>query len=338
MLSFCITQWDKIMKNITKPFMLILIALLLIICGYLYYHYESTHPSTNDAYVGANVVNITPQVSGRLLHVYVHNHEWVKSGTLLFQINPNAYLIAVDKAHAALSNAIQAMKAQSANIVTARALLKQAKAQAINAQLHAKRMLKLVSQNLAPPSEGDSAKAALSIATASVKAAKSRLQQSIETLGKAGINNANIQSAKASLAQTLLALKHTKVYAPADGFINHFDLRPGQLVMHDVPLFPFVESHTWWVTANYKETHLSHIRAGQHASVILDMYPDHVFHGIVKSISTGSGATFSLLPAENASGNWVKVTQRFPVRISIHDAQAYPLRVGATADVTIHVK
>lgn len=148
--------------------------------------------------------------------------------------------------------------------------------------------------------------------------------------------NANLAVAKASLDQAELNLAHTNIYAPADGYLVNFSVRPGTLITADQPLFALIENQQWWVDANYKETDLARIRSGQTAKIVLASYPDHIFKGLVQSISSGSGSAFSLLPPENATGNWIKVTQRFPVKVLILDpAPKFPLRVGATASVTI---
>ena len=128
----------------------------------------------------------------------------------------------------------------------------------------------------------------------------------------------------------------THVTAPSDGILSNVTLRPGATVQAGPPLFAIIEANRWWVDANFKETDLARIKVGQPATVYLDMYPGATFDGVVESISAGSGATFSVLPPENATGNWVKVTQRFPVRITITNPPAdKPLRVGASASVTI---
>ena len=134
----------------------------------------------------------------------------------------------------------------------------------------------------------------------------------------------------------MLNLQYTKVTAPSSGQIASLTLRPGQTVTAYQPLFSLVSDKKWWAMANMKETDLSRIRVNQSAIVHVDMYPQHVFTGVVTSVSPGSGASFTLLPPENATGNWVKVTQRFPVRVDIiHPDATFPLRIGASCTVSI---
>jgi membrane fusion protein (multidrug efflux system) len=145
-----------------------------------------------------------------------------------------------------------------------------------------------------------------------------------------------VQLSKAGLVQAQLNLSYTKVVAPTDGWITNLSLREGDIVDADQPLFALVDNHQYWVDANFKETELQKIHSGQKAKIALDMYPDHIFHGVVESLSDGSGTAFSLMPPQNAIGNWVKVTQRVPVKILITDPDPnYPLRIGTTATVTI---
>jgi membrane fusion protein (multidrug efflux system) len=146
-----------------------------------------------------------------------------------------------------------------------------------------------------------------------------------------------LRSAAAGLDKATHDRVQTHVTAPAGGWVTNASLRPGAIVQAGTPAFAIVEDGDWWVDANFKETDLGRIKPGQKASIRLDMYPGLTLDGVVESISAGSGATFSVLPPENATGNWVKVTQRFPIRIKITSAPSpdKPLRLGSSATVTI---
>jgi membrane fusion protein (multidrug efflux system) len=147
-----------------------------------------------------------------------------------------------------------------------------------------------------------------------------------------------LRAASAGLEKASHEFVKTHVTAPSDGVVSNVTLRPGATIQAGAPQFAIIEGNRWWVDANFKETDLARIKVGQKATIRLDMYPGRTFNGVVESISPGSGATFSVLPPENASGNWVKVTQRFPVRIGFTnppDESDRPLRAGASADVTI---
>jgi len=181
-------------------------------------------------------------------------------------------------------------------------------------QLTTDRTLKLVRQKLFSQQQGDDAKAQLDSAKALV------------------------QVDQANLAQAQLNLGYTKVYATSNGWVTNMNLRVGSIVNQNQAVFTLISSDQFWVDANYEETDLQNIRPGQTASIIVDMYPNHPFKGVVNSISGGTGAAFSLLPPENATGNWVKVTQRVPVKVLIINPDPnYPLHIGTSASVTINM-
>ncbi len=281
-------------KNARQVMGWLVAALLLITSGLLYWRYTIYYPSTDDAYVQANIVNVAAQVTGPIKNVFVQDHQLVKQGNLLFTIDPAPFVLAVQ---------------------IAQAQVEQSQAQLANTQRNTARAFTLVAKNLLPKADGDDAKMQLKVAQATLAAVQNRL------------------------AQAQLDLLHTKILAPADGTVTNFSLREGSMVNAGVVQFAFIEQAHWWVEANFKETDLKRIHVGQPAEVIVDIYPDQVYKGVVQGISLGSGAAFSLLPPENATGNWVKVTQRFPVRVDIVDPDPnYPLRVGASSTVTIDTK
>jgi membrane fusion protein (multidrug efflux system) len=269
-----------------------LFILVLIIAGLLYWRHSVYYPSTDDAYVQANIVNIAAQVTGPIKDIYVQDHEFVKQDATLFTIDPAPFQLALQ---------------------TAQAQVAQRQAELRNTQLSTSRTLTLVTKNLASKAEGDAAKMQLEVAKAALVVAQKKL------------------------AQAQLDLQHTIITAPADGTVTNFNLRAGTMINAGVILFAFIEQAQWWVDANFKETDLQRIKVGQPAEVTIDIYPSHVYKGVVQGVSLGSGAAFSLLPPENATGNWVKVTQRFPVRVNILNPDPkYPLRVGASSTVTIN--
>lgn len=173
-----------------------------------------------------------------------------------------------------------------------------------------------------------------SLQLVAVKALPKQAQDDV--IAKLQTTKAAVELAKANVAQAELDLEHTKIFAPTDGWVTNMTLREGNSATANQPLFALVSNAEYWVDANLKETELGSVKPGQTAEVTLDMYPKHKFRGLVTSISSGSGAAFSLLPPQNAVGNWVKVSQRVPVKIKILNPDpAFPLRVGTTASVTI---
>lgn len=315
----------------------VVVAMLVGMGLILYWRHQTLYPSTSDAYVRAHVVRIAPQVTGQVKAVHVCDNQMVHAGELLLEIDPAPFQIALNRAEANLDATRQEVSAAEAAVAAAKAQVDQRQAELQQTQEEENRVLPLVKKHLLPPSEGDRVRDALKEAKAQLEAARSDLDLARRKLGRTGPDNAQLRAAQASVAQARLDLEHTRIAAPADGITSNLNVRPGAVVQANSPLFALVESHDWWVDANYEETALERIKPGQSATIQVDMYPNRTFHGVVESLSPASGVAFSLLPPENATGNWVKVTQRFPVRVAIHaaDPAAPPLRVGASAEVTI---
>jgi membrane fusion protein, multidrug efflux system len=312
----------------------LLIVATLGVAGWFYHAYAQRHPSTSDAYVGMHIVRIAAQVSGPVATVAVHSHEPVKQGQLLLTIDPAPFELALQKAQARLQQAEDALAAGDAQVSAAQAKVHAADATLQEVRSHSARILDLVSKGTASKDEGDSAQRALKDARDSLAAAKAELAVALAQRGGNGDANAAVKSAQASVAQARLDLQHTRIVAPADGVLSTLDLRPGGYIAEGQGLFALVETGEVWVDANFKETDLPRIKPGQPAEVTVDLQPGKTFKGRVESLSPASGTAFSLLPPENATGNWVKVTQRFPVRVRILDPQP-GLRVGGSSEVTV---
>ncbi len=324
------------MSKLLKIFIALVTILLIILAISFYWQYQKYHPSTDDAYVQANIIQIAPQISGQVDHIYVANNHSVKKGDLLFSIDPTPFAYKVEQAQAQLKQTQQDIVAKSDAVKTAEAIVKQREAEEVVAQKNYDRIIYLANADQATKSDADQVTSALQAAKAALTAAKTEVLKAQAELGETDNHNAALQVAQANLNTALLNLQYTKITAPKDGIIANFDLRVGDVVNPNEGLFSLIENNRWWIDANYKETDLTRVKVGQKATIKVDIYPDYTFTGIVESISDGSGSSFSILPAENATGNWVKVTQRFPVKIIINNTTAqYPLRVGASATVTI---
>jgi membrane fusion protein (multidrug efflux system) len=306
--------------------------------GWRYWRSLEFHASTDDAYVNADKVEIAAQVQGPVLQLYVAENQAVKAGDALFDIDPQSYRLALDKAEAQLRIASQSMSQESAAVTAAEAQLAQRRAELANAEDNLRRSQRLVSRGFLSEQGGESARTQMATARAAVRAAEANLEQAKSALGSAGSDNAAVQAARAALDQARLDLMHTHVTAPADGAVTNMSLRPGNIVQPGVPLFVIISNRGYWIDANFKETELERIKPGERVTIEVDMYPDHAFHGVVESVSGGSGTVFSLLPPQNATGNWVKVTQRVPVRVRVLDPDPrHPLRIGTTATVRVDV-
>ncbi len=201
-----------------------------------------------------------------------------------------------------------------AAVDSAQAQVAIAEAQLANASIEAKRTAPLVKQKYLSPQTGDNTIASLKTATG------------------------NLEFAKAGLKQAQLNLAYTNLKAPVSGWVTNLTLRTGDVISANQPLFALISDEEFWADANFKETEMQDIKPGQLATVVTDLYPNHPFKGRVESISGGAGAAFSLLPPQNATGNWVKVTQRIPVRVHILKPDTnFPLRIGISATVTVNL-
>jgi membrane fusion protein, multidrug efflux system len=294
------------------------------------------HPSTSDAYVGAHVVHVAPQVSGTVEAVGPASYSHVAKGDLLVRIDQRQFRAAVDMAAAGLAQARQKVATLESVVNQAKADLTARKAALEDAAKEAERVKKLVADGELPNARGDAQLAALREAGAGVAAAESAVASAEAALGTPGDRNPLVLAAKAKLEQARLNLANTTIVAPADGYVGKVSARPGSLADAGIEIMQLVETGTWWVDANFKENDLNRIRPGQTATVTIDMLPARQLTGKVVALSPASGAVFSLFPPDNATGNWVKVAQRFPVRIRLDPPKdAGDLRLGASSRVTV---
>jgi len=313
---------------------LLLIALVVAAAGvYVFLQHEAVYPNTSDAYVTAYVVSIKPQIGGRITALPVKDHQAVDQGQLLMEIDAQPYRIALQRAQAELALAQQQALAADAGAQAAAAAVNQRRAQLDNARRNYGRDSRLLAHKAVPQAQVDSDRDKLHEEEAALKTAQADHNRALRERDEAG---ARIDVAKATLDRAHLNLSYTTIKAPAAGLLGKISVHPGDLVQPGQYLFPLVEDHTFWVNANYKETDLARIKVGQPATILIDMYPGKTFRGVVESLSPASGAAFSLLPPQNATGNWVKVTQRFPVRVRVITRDSdRPLRIGASGSVTI---
>ncbi len=306
--------------------------------GPLLYQRSQRYPSTEDAYVQAHVVQIAPQISGTVSYVHVVNNQHVDAGQLLFKIDEAPFVIALEAAQASFDEAVDDVGASGAGVAAAAARVREAEATLANARREVTRGRSLNEAGNLSTSVLDSREAAFKQAEAALAVAQADLTRAQQEYGGSGEGNARLRTASATLHKAQLDLSYTEVRAPASGWISNMTLREGAYLNMGRPVFALVEDTEWWVDAHFKETDLTKMRPGQPADVTVDMYPGVTLRGEVDSISAGSGATFSLLPPENATGNWVKVTQRYTVRVNILDEPpdlTQPLRVGGSAVATV---
>jgi membrane fusion protein, multidrug efflux system len=319
-----------------------IVAALLVVAGTIthrYWRHAQLYVVTDNAYVNANRIVVSPQVSGRVIAVHVRDQQRVRAGEPLFEVDPASYQLALDEARAQLDLARQSNSRSAAEVTAAQAALAQRHAEQQIAQSNHQRTRDLIAQGFLSKQGAETTASQAETALAAANAAEANLTAARSALGTLGEGNAAVRAAIARMEQAKLDLEHTRVVAEASGVIANFSLWPGWTVQRNAPLFTLIDDREYWVDANFKETELQRVRPGQRASITLDMYPDHPFSGEVQSLSGGTGAAFSLLPAQNASGNWVKVTQRVPVRVRVVESDlAHPLHIGTTAGVEIRVE
>ena len=323
-------------KEITILLAALALGFVLLVVVYAVWNYDRHHPSTDDAVLKANFVWITAQVDGQVSSMSVKPNEFVRAGQTLFQIDSRPFQEHLTKAQKQLILVRQQNVANKATVEAAKAQITEQQAALKTAEQFAQRYKKMEKSGAASKLGEITYENSLVTARAKLLELQSDLTRAIAELGADDVQQARIQIAEAAVTLAQLELEWTTVTVPADGTVTALTLRAGDFVQAGQQLFPFIESAEWWVQANFKETSIKNIRPGQPATIKIDIYGDKKFHGIVDSVSTGSAAAFSLLPPQNTTGNWVKVTQRIPVRIRLPQPdQNFPYRYGASAEAAI---
>jgi len=321
-----------------KTIFAIALGLIALLGGFAYIHYSGLTRSTENAYINADVVNVAAQVSGRVTKVYIVENQHVRKDDPLFDIDPEPFAIALSRAQADLALARQAARQDNADISVARAQIAQTESDLANAHASYVRDKELVAQHFLSQQSLDDAQTRQQSLQAALEQARARLSKALATPQKPE-ERGDVLKAEAAIEQAKLDLEHTHVTAARDGQISNLTLTAGSLVNAGEPLFALIDSNSFHIDANFKETELHGIHPGQDVDITIDMYPGRHFKGTVQSLSGGTGTAFSLLPPQNATGNWVKIAQRVPVRIKFAQMDAdHPLRIGATATVTVNLR
>lgn len=308
-----------------KAVTIAVIAIIIIVGGYygvtevLYYQ---NHIGTEDAQTNGHITPVLSRVSGYVVNVYVDDNEHVKQGQLLVQIDTTEFVLNVARAKTALQNARAMLGVAKANVQAAQVNLHKA-------QTDYHRIKNLYEGGAATKSKYQNVKTRL--ASAKVKVTKAKRHVSV-------VRN-HIQAKKNNLKDAKLQLSYTTIRARSSGIVSKKNIREGQYITAGQPLMALADMDHVWVTANFKETSLHNIHVGQIVDITVDAYPEQDFKGRVQSISAATGASFSLLPESNATGNFVKVVQRVPVKIVFTKTAGpqYPLRLGLNVEVAINL-
>jgi len=332
-------------------------AVLVVGAGYgaWYWIHGRHYESTDNAYVQANVVQITPQVSGTVIAITADDTDFVKQGTPLVKLDPADARVALDQAEAQLAQTVRQVRTMYVNNSTLEdqvgmreADVKRTQADLARAQEDVDRRAPLVASGAVGKEEFEhaqsvlaSARSANSAAQSAVEAARGQLQSNqVMTEGGPVDQHPDVQRAAARVRETLLAVRRAEIVAPVSGNVARRSVQVGQRVQAGAPLMSVVTLESAWVDANFKESQLGRLRMGQPAVLTADVYGTKIdYHGKVVGLGAGTGAAFSLLPAQNATGNWIKIVQRVPVRIELDPKEVaeHPLRVGLSMEATVDV-
>jgi len=329
-------------RNWRRLVLMLIVPLALVLGGAYFWVTGGRYVSTENSYVQQDKVMIGPDVSGRIVEVAVREDDTVKQGDLLFRIDDEPYRLELGQVDAAIASARLNIEQLRAAYLDAQAARQSAEENVDFQRREFERQKTLLSGGYAAQARYDEARHQLQAAEQQFAQARQRVKSALAALG----GDPEIQTDRHPLVMEAIAkrdqaqrnLDHTVIRAPADGVISQTDrLLAGQYMPVGTPALALVETGRTWVEANFKETEITWMHVGQPATVTLDTYPDHDLTATVESIGAGTGSEFSLLPAQNATGNWVKVVQRVPVRLRLDPVSSagVPLRTGLSTSVEV---
>ncbi len=330
-------------KSEKKKKIIFILVFLLVLSGALlsYYLYKNSlsYVKTDNAYVKEDFTLISSKIEGTVIAVHCKENDYVKKGTLLLEIDPKDYDIKVEQARMAVyeaRNRISELKTKTQEI-DALIEIKRAELEKTEADLN--RARKLYEKNLIPRDSLEKAETLYKVANGSLNSVLKQKETILAGIGKKiEGEEALIKRNEKILQEAKQFLSYSKIYAPLDGYIARKNVEIGNVISRGQPLMALVPMKDFYIEANFKETEVGKIKVGDRADIKIDIYPDLKLKGIVESISPGTGVVFSLLPPENATGNWIKVVQRIPVRIKILDLPAdKKLRLGLSCEVKVHL-
>ncbi|MCL2714827.1 MAG: HlyD family secretion protein [Alphaproteobacteria bacterium] len=322
--------------------LMVVVPVLALIGGLVFYLATGRYVGTDDAYVGAQKVLITPDISGKVDKVVVREGQFVKQGDVLFEIDPEPYRFAVAQARAVLDQARVTYNNQVANIKINEKTLTLSQLSIELKQRDVERKQVLVKSNFASHLDLDNAINALVTAQQMAQLVEQQISNArVQLLGNPDLPLEQFPpyaQAKARLDDAQRNLDHTVLRAPMDGIATQVEqIQLGRFVPAGSPVFSIIDVAHPWVDANPKESDLTYVRVGQKVTLEIDAFPNHVFNGTIGSLSPGTGAQFAILPPQNATGNFVKIVQRLPIRIYFdeHDEQVAKLKAGMSVYATI---
>ena len=338
------------MKSVLGKRVLVLVAVAILLVagvrpGLRYYRYFMTHVSTDDAYVDGNIVLISSRISGTVSQLYVKDNWIVKAGDPILELDPSDFEVRVARDRAQLQRARQTVDQLFSQLAVAQAAVSLADSQLAQARLDFQRAKALRASRVVSQDYYDRADTALKQAEANRVLTEQEVERSKAALGgdldedHSRYARAIVRQAEAELKGAQLDLSYTRITAPVSGIVTRKTVQLGHRIQPGQPLMSLVPVDSLYITANYKETQLTDVRVGQKADIEADIYPGYTYHGHVDSISFGTGSAFALLPPENATGNWVKVVQRVPVKIVLDEPAPADkqLRLGLSVEISIDI-
>jgi membrane fusion protein (multidrug efflux system) len=324
-----------------RVLLLVVVPAIAVAAGLMIWLQGGRFEETENAYVKAHIIAVSADVSGRVVEVKVRDNEPVASGTLLFRIDPAPFELTVARAEAEMAvvrTEVEGLRAEH-RVALADAAEAEERIRFLERQLE--RQAKLKERGMGLEASFDEARHNLEAARRRLESAREKAARVLTALGGDAKLPAHahprVLAARAARDSGRDELARVRVVAPAAGIVSNMRLQPGERVERGVPVFSLIESRPMWIEANFKETQLTHMREGQEVTIVADAYPDVRFRGRVSTIAPATKAEFAILPAQNASGNWVKVVQRVPVLIHL-DSPPHgqtPLRAGMTVTARV---
>jgi membrane fusion protein, multidrug efflux system len=322
------------------------LAAVLLTAGAVYGTYWAQvlrhHQSTDDAYVGGNVVQITPQISGTVVAIGADDTQFVKAGQPLVRLDPADARVALDQAEAQLARTVRDVRNLYATSSQLAAAMQMRQTELTAAQSDLARRQRLGATGAVSGEELQHAADAVKTAQAELLAAQQQLAANRARVdGTTLKDHPQVRDAAAAVRNAYLTLERTELAAPVAGFVARRNVQLGQRVSPGTPLMAVVPLDQVWVDANFKEPQLAHMRVGQRVRLSADLYGGRVvYHGTIAGFGAGTGAAFSLLPAQNATGNWIKIVQRVPVRIALdpQEITLHPLQIGLSMKADVELR
>ncbi len=318
-----------------------LLVVVLLGYGAWWMIYARHYESTDDAYVAGNLVQVTSQVGGTVTAINADDTDLVQAGKPLVELDRADAKVALDQAEAQLAQTVREVRTYYVNNSTLEANVKQRGDEVERAASDLKRRQELAGTGAVSKEEIEHAKTALQSAQSALEAAREQLNSNRVLTDHTNVaNHPNVQRAASQVQAAYLAYSRATLPAPITGYVARRSVQVGQRIAPGAPLLSIVPLNALWADANFKEVQLAHMRIGQPVTLRSDIYgSDVTYHGKVQGLAAGTGAAFALLPSQNASGNWIKIVQRVPVRIALDPAEleAHPLRIGLSMQIKVDV-